>query len=206
MPLSPKQSRFVSEFLIDLNGKAAAIRAGYSEKSAIQIASNLLAKAEVKAAVAAGRAKVAAKLEVTAEAVVAELAKLGFANMSDYMRVGEDGAPRLDFAGLTRDQMAALSEVTVEEVVTNEGPGEAQSADWLGEGEAPKSDPEEVEQFRAVRKVKFKLWDKRAALVDLGRHLGIFEADKKLTIATDETIAGLLERIAANGRRIQDRG
>lgn len=189
MPLSPKQARFVSEFLVDLNGKAAAIRAGYSEKSAIQIASNLLAKAEVKAAVAAGRAKVAAKLEVTAEAVVAELAKLGFANMSDYMRVDSDGAPRLDFARLTRDQAAALTEITVEEFVTATGE--------LDEDDKPIMAP--------VRKTKFKLADKRAALCDLGRHLGIFEADKKLTIATDETIAGLLERIATNGRRIQDR-
>jgi phage terminase small subunit len=88
---------------------------------------------------------------ISKESVLEELAKIGFANMSDYMRVGPNGDPILDFSALTRDQAAALVEVTVEDF-----------KDGRGEG------------ARVVRRVKFKLADKRGALVDLGRHLGLF--------------------------------
>ena len=106
---------------------------------------------EVKARVAELVAKAAGKAELTAERVLRELALIGFANMQDYMRAGPDGDPYLDFSGLTRDQAAALAEVTVEDFTD-------------GRGEAA----------RDVRRVKFKLADKRAALVDLGRHLKLF--------------------------------
>jgi phage terminase small subunit len=79
------------------------------------------------------------------------MAKLGFANMADYMKTGPDGDPYLNFGELTRDQAAALVEVTVEDFKDGRG-----------------------ENTRDVRKVKFKLADKRAALVDLGKHLGMF--------------------------------
>ena len=50
--LNPKQARFVEEYLIDLNATAAAIRAGYSKKTAKQQASRLLTNVDVAAAVA----------------------------------------------------------------------------------------------------------------------------------------------------------
>ena len=93
----------------------------------------------------------AAKAEVTVEKIVAELAKIGFANMADYMRPNAAGDPYLDFSRLTREQAAALQEVTVEDFTEGRG-----------------------EDKRDVRRVKFKLYDKRAALVDLGRHLSMF--------------------------------
>jgi hypothetical protein len=67
-------------------------------------------------------------------------------NMQDYIRIGRDGSPVLDFENLTRDQAAALQEVTVETYMEGRG-----------------------ENAREVKKVRFKLADKRAALVDLGR-------------------------------------
>ena len=50
--LTPKQQRFVEEYLVDLNSTQAAIRAGYSVKSANQIAAENLAKPGIKAALA----------------------------------------------------------------------------------------------------------------------------------------------------------
>jgi phage terminase small subunit len=88
---------------------------------------------------------------VTKQRVLEELARIGFANMFDYMRAGPDGDPILDFSALTRDQAAALVEVTVENFKDGRGDG-----------------------ARDVRRVKFKLADKKAALVALGRHLGLF--------------------------------
>jgi phage terminase small subunit len=75
--LIPKQERFVKEYLIDLNATQAATRAGYSAKTADRQGYRLLRNAEIDAAVTEGRMKLAAKLEVTVERIVAELAKIG---------------------------------------------------------------------------------------------------------------------------------
>lgn len=181
--MNARQERFVAEYLIDLNATQAAIRAGYSAKTAQQIGSENLSKPVIAAAIAAGQAKAADKAGVTAERIVTELAKLGFSNMQDYMKSTADGDPYLDFSNLTRDQAAALSEVTVEDFKDG------------------RSDQ------REVRRVKFKLADKRAALVDLGKHLGMFidRSENKTTLAADDTIAGLFERVASGGKRIHDK-
>ncbi len=52
-PLTPKQARFVQEYLIDLNATQAAIRAGYSEKTARQVASENLSKPYIAKAIEA---------------------------------------------------------------------------------------------------------------------------------------------------------
>lgn len=70
--LSPKQQRFVAEYLVDLNATQAAIRAGYSAKTASSIGQENLTKPEIAAAVAAGQATVARKLGISAERVVDE--------------------------------------------------------------------------------------------------------------------------------------
>ncbi len=72
-PLTPKQQRFVQEYLKDHNGTQAAIRTGYSEKTAKQQGSRLLTNADVQAAVRAGQKKVARKNEVTVDSLMAEL-------------------------------------------------------------------------------------------------------------------------------------
>ena len=75
MPTS-KQSRFVQEYLVDLNGKQAAIRAGYSAKTAEVQASRLLRNAKVQQALQAAMQARSRRTEVTADRVVAEFAKL----------------------------------------------------------------------------------------------------------------------------------
>lgn len=72
-PLTPKQQRFVQEYLKDQNGTKAAIRTGYSEKTAKQQGSRLLTDPRVQAAVKAGQQKVAKKAEVTVDSLMAEL-------------------------------------------------------------------------------------------------------------------------------------
>ena len=157
--MTPRQKRFVQEYLIDLNATQACIRAGYAKgKSAEVQGSVLLGNPKVAEAVVKAQEKAAARHEVTLDRIIAELAKLGFSNMQDYMRVGPDGDPVLDFSRLTREQAAALTEVTVEDFVDGRG-----------------------EDARAVRRVKFKLADKRAALVDLGKHLGGFAERRELS-------------------------
>lgn len=68
--LSPKQQRFVQEYLVDLNGTKAAIRAGYSKKTADVQAAQLLAKLKVQEEVTKGKAELASKTEITKEWIV----------------------------------------------------------------------------------------------------------------------------------------
>lgn len=166
--LTPQQLQFVAEYLIDLNATQAAIRAGYSAKTANQQGSRLLAHAKVSAAIVEAKAARAERNEITADRVIQELAKLGFSNMMDYMRVGPEGDPVLDFSAITREQAAALTEVTVEDFTDGRG-----------------------EDSRDVRRVKFKLADKRSALVDLGKHIGMFREQIDINARVRFLIEGL---------------
>lgn len=74
--MSPKAERFVSEYLIDLNATQAAIRAGYSKRSAASIGEENLRKPDIAAAVKAGRAKVAETNGMTVAGHLAELQRL----------------------------------------------------------------------------------------------------------------------------------
>lgn len=76
--MTPKQAAFVSEYLKDKNATQAAIRAGYSAKTARQIGDELLSKPDIRASVDKGLAKMANSLEITAERVQKERARLAF--------------------------------------------------------------------------------------------------------------------------------
>lgn len=73
MALTPKQSRFVDEYLIDLNATQAAIRAGYSTKTAEQSGAQLFRNIKIRAVIDAGLAKKQARNEITADYVIGEL-------------------------------------------------------------------------------------------------------------------------------------
>lgn len=69
-PMTPKQQRFVDEYLIDLNATQAAIRAGYSAKTAESAGSRLLRNVNVSAAVVAGRENLSKRAGLTQDDVV----------------------------------------------------------------------------------------------------------------------------------------
>lgn len=98
-------------------------------------------------------AKAIENLAITKERILGELAKIGFSNMFDYIKTQDDGSAIVDLSKLSRDQAAAITEVTVETYVE------------AGQGD---DDP------KTVKKIRFKLSDKRPALVDMGKHLGMF--------------------------------
>lgn len=129
-----------------------------SDKTATEAASRLLKNSNVIARVDELRQKVAERHNVTVDKIVRELAALGFSNMLDYIRTTSDGDAYVDLSALTREQAAAISEIVVEEY--KEGKGD---------------------DARDVKRTRFKLTDKRAALVDLGKHLGMFKEVKEVT-------------------------
>ena len=71
--LTPRQRRFVDEYLIDLNGTQAAIRAGYSQKTARQIGQKLLTKVDIQQAISAAQVERQKRTELTADEVIRDL-------------------------------------------------------------------------------------------------------------------------------------
>lgn len=152
MPIleNARHERFAQEIAKGATASEAYIRAGYKESRAA--ASRLSANVNIQSRISEIVANAAKRAEITIADVLSELAKVGFANMRDYMGANDSGDPYLDFSKLTREQAAALGEVTVEDFTEGRG-----------------------ENKRDVRRVKFKLWDKISALEKIGRHLGMFK-------------------------------
>jgi phage terminase small subunit len=142
--LTEKQAAFVDEYLVDLNASAAAVRAGFSVKSADKISSELMGKTRVAAAIRKSLDKRSARVEVTQDQVIRELAILAFSSIENYELRDEllrlvDGAPST--------AMRAISSVTVEHIPQQDGEDRI--------------------------KVKYTLWSKPEALKLLAQHLGM---------------------------------
>lgn len=81
--MTPKQQRFVDEYLIDLNATQAAIRAGYSAKTANEQGARLLANVSVRNAVSEAKAKRSKETGIDAAWVLSRLAAEAFADLAD---------------------------------------------------------------------------------------------------------------------------
>ena len=81
MALTEKQKRFVSEYLVDLNATQAAIRAGYSQKTADRIGAELLGKTWVAAEIQKEIKKREQRTNITQDRVLEELAAIAFARV-----------------------------------------------------------------------------------------------------------------------------
>ncbi len=79
--LTPRQKKFTEEYLIDLNATKAALRAGYSAKTSDKIGYQLLEKTRVKEALERAIRKREQRTEITQDMVVAQLAKIAFADI-----------------------------------------------------------------------------------------------------------------------------
>ena len=82
--LTPKQEKFVAEYLIDLNATQAAIRAGYSQKNAGKIGPELLGKTRIAEAIHRSMERRQERTEVTQDYVIAKLKEIADKDASDY--------------------------------------------------------------------------------------------------------------------------
>lgn len=162
MPLTnPKHERFVAEYLIDNNGKQAAIRAGYSPKSATAQASRLLTYADVREAIDAGRVQGQRQAEMSAIEVLRELAALASSNVEHYC-MGADG--RIALApGAPPFAMRCVSSVKMKRRTITAGEG-----------------PSVVEHD-----LEFRLWSKDRALENLGKHFGLLTEHYEVNITQE---------------------
>lgn len=106
--LRDKQERFVQEYLVDLNETQAAIRAGYSKKTAAAIGYENLRKPHIRAEIEKRKKALQNKLEITQERVLQELAAIGFAKGTDYASVVSGVVLVTDTDQLTEQQKAAI--------------------------------------------------------------------------------------------------
>lgn len=162
--MTKKQKRFVEEYLIDLNATQAAIRAGYSPETAGAIGSENLKKPEIKNAIEKAMAERSKRTGISQDRVLQELAKIGFANITDV--VDPDTAKVLQDA--KEEDLACIQSIKIK-------PNE-----WGIEREV-------------------KMYDKRAALVDIGKHLGMFKENVNLNIETSEKLDDILSQIGGEG-------
>ena len=110
--LNARQKLFALEYLKDRNGTQAALRAGYSAKSAQMHASRLLSNAMIRALIDAKAEKIAATLEVTAERIMAEYAKIAFSDLRKAMDWGGISAQAKDSEEIDDNTAAAIAEVS----------------------------------------------------------------------------------------------
>lgn len=83
MELTEKQKRFVAEYLIEANATQAAIKAGYSPRTANEQGCRLLAHVSVKEAIEKAQRKRELRTDITADRVLHELADIGFNKESE---------------------------------------------------------------------------------------------------------------------------
>lgn len=143
--LTQKQRLFVDAYLISLNATQAAIKAGYSAKTAEEQGYQLLRKTSVASAIQKAMDKRAQKMEITAERVLTEIARIAYVDVS---RAYDEKGRLLPLHEMPEDVRRAIAGVEVAE----------ERVDGVVVGE--------------VRKVKF--WDKKGSLDLLGRHLKLF--------------------------------
>ena len=147
MKLTPKQKRFVAEYLVDLNATAAAIRAGYSKKTAEVIGYENLRKPQIEAAINQAIQERERRTEITQDMVLRETAKLAF---FDIRKMFDKTGKPLDISKLDDATAAALVGLDVQDVTDQDG-------DYVG----------------FVK--KYKMADKVKALELLGKHFGTWE-------------------------------
>lgn len=172
--LTAFEERFCHEYLIDLNATAAAVRAGSKATRPKEVGYQLLQKERVRARILQLMQERSQRTQIDADSVLLELAKIGFANMLDYVIVRKDGMAYVDLSRLTRDQAAAIQEVTVDVLAVEEEPG----GDKV-----------------PVKRVKFKLSDKTRALELIGKHLGMFPTTIKGSIHHTHSFEQALEEV-----------
>lgn len=153
--LTDKQEMFCREYLVDLNGKQAAIRCGYSEKTAENQASRLLSNVKVIEYLNTLKKKTTDKLELTTEMIVSEWMKLAFSSIADLHNTW---ITLKEFESLTPDQKAAIESIETKVLKKNIGTS---------------LEPEIID----VEYVKIKLHSKTKALEELGKFKGIYKED-----------------------------
>ena len=145
--LTARQQFFVAEYLTDLNATQAAIRAGYSARTAEAAASRLLRNVKVSAEIRKAVDQRALRLRLDADQVLREIARVAYANVYDYIQVQPDGTIKFNFLTLDEESAKGIAQL------------------WIREYRVGRAH---------VRTTHLRLANKLRALELLAKHLGLF--------------------------------
>lgn len=164
MALTKKQKMFVEEYLIDLNAKQAAIRAGYSPKTAGETGYENLNKPHIKQEIDKRMKDREKRTEITQDKVLKELASIGFANASDFVKVEE----KEYISGYEKDEEGNLD---INRPIYSRGK-------FVNIYETDSIEKEKLAALAGIKHgangIEIKLHDKVKALELIGKHLAMF--------------------------------
>lgn len=172
--LVPMQDAFCREYLVDLHGQNAAIRAGYSEKSAKTQASTMLADPDIQARIADLNQERLARVQVESDTVLRELLRIA---TSDIGEAFDDSGRLKPLKEIPTDVRRAIQSIEVDELF-----------DGFGQ-----------ERTHVGYTKKLKFWDKNKALEMLGKHLKLFT--EKLEVSGSLTLEALV--VASQKKEIE---
>ncbi len=179
MALSSKQQMFVEEYLSCFNATQAALRAGYSEKSARAIGAENLTKPDISAAIGERLSESAMR----ADEVLMRLAKHARGDIRDYLAVGDDGVDVDLAAAIDAQKTDLIKKLTHKKTVRTD-----------------KDDATTEETY-----IQIEMYDAQAALTQLGRYHKLFTDKQELTgkdggdlIPIAIVQPGLLEKLLKN--------
>ena len=176
--MNARQQQFVEEYLIDPNATQAAIRAGYSRKTARSIGQENLTKPDIAAAVKQAQDARAERTRITADMVVQELALHAFGRMGDFY--ARDTGRMLEVHEMPPEVQARLASVKLTRERTH-------------------STSDGVDETTVIEAtIEFKIWDKIRSLELLGRHLGMFT--ERVAVSGDVSLLEVTRAIEAKER------
>ncbi len=154
-PLLPKQKAFVAEYLIDLNATQAAIRVGYSARTAGEQAARLLADVRIQDAVETGMAQRLSRVNTTADSVLHEISVLAKSSI-DHFFVDDEGQVQL-VDGAPDGAMGAIQSIKRKTILHYDDDGNVNNRTY---------------------DVEIRLWDKPGSLKLMGKHAGLNFSDR----------------------------
>lgn len=151
--LEPMQLRYAEQYIIDFNGTKAAIRAGYAEPSAAQQSSRLLNNAKIQQYLQYLISDRSKRLQVTADKVVQEIAKIAFHNVQDLLDYLDGNVLFSDLEDMEFPEI--IKSIEVKETL--------------------------IDGVRVGQIAKIQVYDKVKALELLGKHTALFTENLNLT-------------------------
>lgn len=170
--LTARQLAFVAEYLIDLNGMQAAIRAGYSPISAGETACESLKDSRIIDAIARGQAQRNSRVNISQDTVLNEMSMLALSRIDHYV-VSDDGQVGLA-EGAPENAMAAVQSIKRKCKVFRDKEGKETHREY---------------------DVEIRLWDKPQPLKLTGRHVGLYPDRVEVTGKDGQAIVTEVRRV-----------
>lgn len=168
--LTAKQQLFVQEYIVDFNATQAAIRAGYSKKSASVIAAQNLAKLYISEAIAEAMKGRILRTQVDADYVLIKAVQYLETSMKDFLVVPEDGGmPYFDLSQATPEQLEAIDTLQLDTVKERDG-----------------VDEDGKPAMVTVRKIRLSIPKRKEMLELIGKHVDVQAFRERFSFSLDE--------------------